>query len=197
MQIHTADFITSATGLAACPAWNHPEFAVIGRSNVGKSSLVNLLVNRNSLAKVSAIPGKTRALNFYLINSQWAMVDLPGYGYAKTTRAEKFDFNELAGDYLEKRQNLRRVFVLIDSRLEPQRIDLDFLEWLIGARVPFSLVFTKTDKQSPTKTHAAVAAFRHALANRVASDPEWMLTSATTRHGRPDVLRCIARELAV
>ena len=148
MKIKSATFITSARGLADCPVWDRPEFAFIGRSNVGKSSLINLLANQHSLAKVSATPGKTRLLNFFLMNDSWSLVDLPGYGFAKAAKAEKFDFNQMAGDYLEQRENLRRVFVLIDSRHPPQRIDVDFTTWLGGSGVPFSLIFTKADKQS-------------------------------------------------
>jgi GTP-binding protein len=192
MQIKSAEFITSARSLAECPAWAHPEFAFIGRSNVGKSSLINLLANRPSLAKVSATPGKTRLLNFFLMNKAWSLVDLPGYGYAKAARGEKFDFNEMAGDYLESRSNLRRAFVLIDARHKPQRIDLDFLAWLGGTRTPFSLVFTKTDKQSLAKTGAAIALFLESIAPLVAVRPEALTSSAKTKDGRSAILRAIA-----
>jgi GTP-binding protein len=195
MQIKSAEFITSARGLAECPSWEYPEFAFIGRSNVGKSSLINLLANRHSLAKVSATPGKTRLLNFFLMNQAWSLVDLPGYGFAKAAKNEKFDFNERAGDYLEGRANLRRVFTLIDSRHKPQRIDLDFLEWLGGTGVPYSLVFTKTDKQSPAKTRASIALFLEALAPATTSAPEVLASSAKSRDGRLDILRAIGREL--
>jgi GTP-binding protein len=193
MQIKSAEFVTSARGLAECPVWEHPEFAFIGRSNVGKSSLVNLLANRHTLAKVSATPGKTRLLNFFLMNQSWSLVDLPGYGFAKAAKNEKFDFNERAGDYLEGRANLRRVFTLIDSRHKPQRIDLDFLAWLGGTGTPFSLVFTKTDKQSPAKTKASIALFLAALAPAA---PEVLASSAKSRHGRLEILRAIGRDLA-
>jgi GTP-binding protein len=195
MQIKSAEFITSARSVAECPVWAHPEFAFIGRSNVGKSSLINLLSNRHSLAKVSATPGKTRLLNFFLMNGSWSLVDLPGYGFAKVARGEKFDFNEMAGDYLEKRPNLRRVFVLIDSRHKPQRIDLDFLEWLCGSGPPLSLIFTKTDKQSPAKTKAAMALFQETLAPLVSSLPEALTSSAKTRDGRSAILRAISADI--
>ncbi len=195
MQIKSAEFVTSARSLAECPAWAHPEFAFIGRSNVGKSSLVNLLANRHSLAKVSATPGKTRLMNFFLMNGSWSLVDLPGYGFAKVARGEKFDFNEMAGDYLESRPNLRRVFVLIDSRHKPQRIDLDFLEWLGGSGRSFSLVFTKTDKQSPAKTKAAIALFMESLAPLVSELPEALTSSAKTKDGRSSILHAISRGL--
>jgi len=193
MQIKSAEFITSARSVTECPAWAHPEFAFIGRSNVGKSSLINLLANSHALAKVSATPGKTRLLNFFLMNKSWSLVDLPGYGFAKVARGEKFDFNEMAGDYLDGRSNLRRAFVLIDSRHKPQRIDLDFLEWLGGTGRPFSLVFTKTDKQSPAKTKAAIALFMETIAPLVSELPEVLTSSAKTKDGRSAILHAIAR----
>jgi GTP-binding protein len=193
MQIKSAEFITSALNLADCPEWAHPEFAFIGRSNVGKSSLINLLANRHSLAKVSATPGKTRLLNFFLMNKTWSLVDLPGYGYAKVARGEKFDFNKMAGDYLESRPNLRLAFVLIDSRHKPQQIDLDFLEWLGGAGTPFSLVFTKSDKQSPAKTKAAIELFMETLAPLVPALPEALPCSVKTKDGRSSILHAISR----
>lgn len=196
MQIKSAEFITSASSLEQCPDWAFPEFAFIGRSNVGKSSLINLLANRSALAKVSATPGKTRLLNFFLINGAWSLVDLPGYGFAKVAKSEKFDFNERAGDYLERRSNLRRVFVLIDSRHKPQRIDLDFLSWLGGTGTPFSLVFTKTDKQSAAKTKAAIALFEETLAPLVPVLPEILASSSKSGDGRSTILHAIARGLA-
>jgi GTP-binding protein len=197
MRIKTAEFITSARSLADCPAWDYPEFALIGRSNVGKSSLVNLLANRNSLAKVSATPGKTRLLNFFLMNEAWCLVDLPGYGFAKAARSEKFDFNERAGDYLQLRANLRRAFVLIDSRHPPQRIDLDFTAWLGGIGVPFSLVFTKTDKQSAAKTRATISRFLESIATFHPAPPEVLTSSAKTLDGRGEILRAISASLGL
>ena len=195
MRIHSAVFISSSNGLAGCPVWDRPEFAFIGRSNVGKSSVINMLANQDSLAKVSATPGKTRLLNFFLLNERWSLVDLPGYGFAKTAKHEKFAFNELAGDYLEQRENLRHVFVLIDSRLTPQRLDLDFIFWLGGAGVPFSLVFTKLDKQSAAKTQANIALFREGASPGLAVMPDILTCSAKTRAGRDDILRRIGQFL--
>ncbi len=195
MQIKSAEFITSAKGLADCPVWERPEFAFIGRSNVGKSSMINMLSNRHALAKVSATPGKTRLLNFFLMNDKWSLVDLPGYGFARTGRNEKINFNELVGDYLEQRQNLRRVFVLIDSRHSPQRIDLDFTAWLGGTGAPFSLIFTKVDKQSASKTQANIALFQDTLAEHVATVPEALVSSAKTRAGRHEILGMISHSL--
>lgn len=192
MRIKTAEFIRSARSLAECPAWEYPEFAFIGRSNVGKSSLINLLAGRHGLAKVSATPGKTRLLNFFLINGQWSLVDLPGYGYAKAAQGERFDFQDRAGEYLEKRSQLRRVFVLIDSRHKPQRIDLEFTAWLGAAGVPFSLVFTKTDKQSPAKTRESITCFLETIAPVLPGGPPAVLTSsAKTRAGRNEILHAI------
>ena len=193
MKIKSAEFITSVRNPAECPAWEHPEFAVIGRSNVGKSSLINMLANRNALAKVSATPGKTRLLNFFLMNQAWCLVDLPGYGFAKTNKNERFDFNQLVGDYLEGRDNLRRVFVLIDSRLPPQRIDLDFITWLAATGAPYSLVFNKADKQSPTKTRRSMDEVLAALtaADPVVGPQEVLVSSARTSDGRGPLLRAI------
>ena len=196
MQIKSAEFITSAAGLADCPVWNHQEFAFIGRSNVGKSSMINLLSNRDSLAKISATPGKTRLLNFFLMNKKWSLVDLPGYGFAKAAKSEKFDFNKLVGDYLQHRENLHRVFVLIDSRLTPQRIDLDFISWLGGTRVPFTLVFTKIDKQSAAKTRANIELFYQSASPLPQADTEVLTCSAKSGAGRSDILHAIGESLA-
>ncbi len=196
MRIKTAKFITSACGLTDCPKWDRPEIALIGRSNVGKSSMVNLLANKDGLAKVSGSPGKTRQINFFLINESWSLVDLPGYGFAKAAKHEKFDFNQLVGDYLEQRENLRRVFVLIDSRHPPQRIDLDFTAWLAEINAPFSLVFTKADKQSPAKTRANAALFLETAAPLFKSLPEALACSAKNGHGRDEILRFISGIIA-
>jgi len=192
MQIRSAEFITSACGLDDCPVWERPEFAFIGRSNVGKSSMINLLSRKDSLAKISATPGKTRLLNFFLINHKWSLVDLPGYGFAKAAKSEKFDFNKLVGDYLEHRENLRRVFVLIDSRLPPQRIDLDFIAWLGGIGTPFTLVFTKIDKQSATKTRMNIGLFRESVMPLLQQEVEVLTSSAKTGDGRNDILGMIS-----
>ena len=143
MRINSAKFHISSRDIESAPEWNRPEFAFIGRSNVGKSSMINMLSNKDGLAKVSATPGKTQLLNFFVMNETWSLVDLPGYGFAKVAKSQKINFNESVGDYLNSRENLRRVFTLIDSRLPPQRIDIDFIHWLGGTGVPFALVFTK------------------------------------------------------
>lgn len=191
MKIKSAEFETSATTLANAPRLAQPEFALIGRSNVGKSSLLNLLTEQRGLARVSDLPGKTRLMNFYSINRNWRLVDLPGYGYAKVSQADRADFNEAAAAFLTGRKELRAVFVLIDSRHEPQPIDLAFLEWLIETGVTFAVVFTKTDKQSASQTQTSVARFRAVALNGLDPAPEVFLTSAKTKAGRLDVLRYI------
>jgi GTP-binding protein len=195
MQIRSAVFHTSSRDLQAAPDWDLPEFAFIGRSNVGKSSMINMLANKAALAKVSATPGKTRLLNFFVINGSWSLVDLPGYGYAKVAKSEKIDFNESVGDYIERRPNLRRVFVLIDSRLPPQRIDLDFIDWLSGCAVPFTLVFTKVDKQSATRTRTAIQQFLESIRDVSTSMPETLASSSKDRTGRNGILAIIGQAL--
>lgn len=196
MQIRSADLVTSASDLGGCPNWQLPEFALIGRSNVGKSSLINMLTNRKGLAKVSATPGKTRLMNFFLINHQWGLVDLPGYGFAKVAKEESHAFNERSGNYIGRRDCLRCVLVLIDSRHPPQRIDMDFIEWLSTTGVPFAIVFTKADKQSAGKTRANAEVFREHVAARIGMTPEVLVSSAISREGRGDVMKFIESCLA-
>lgn len=193
MQIRSAEFITSAAQVGESPDWPHPEVAFIGRSNVGKSSIINMLTGRHGLAKVSSTPGKTRLLNYFLINGQWGLVDLPGYGFAKASRADKERFNELVGEYLVSRSQLRQVFVLIDSRHSPQKIDLEFLSRLADTDIPFSLAFTKTDKLSGKKAGANARQFLAAQLEVTGREPVAVLTSAKTREGRNELLG-IARE---
>ena len=195
MKVRTAKFITSATSVDSCPDWSHPEFALIGRSNVGKSSLINLLAWKENLAKVSATPGKTRELNFFLMNESWGMVDLPGYGYAKVSKDKKATFLDLVADYIEQRQNLSHVFVLIDSRLEPQQIDLDFIHWLQGCGVSYSLIFTKTDKQSPTRTRANIDTFMEALPTAGKMPTETFTTSSSKKIGGLEILGFIHQQM--
>lgn len=195
MKISSASFVTSAADLAGCPDWELPEFALIGRSNVGKSSLLNMLTNRRDLAKVSGTPGATRLINFYKINQRWSLVDLPGYGYSKTGEAQRKQFQAAVSAYLTGRGNLRRVLVLIDSRLDPQVIDLEFCQWLAEAGVPFALVFTKTDKLSAKKVEANVSGFSQALAGVCDATPRMILSSAKSGGGRNEVLGFIGQEL--
>lgn len=191
MKIKSAAFVISASSLKSCPASALPEFAFIGRSNVGKSSLINLLAQRRELAMVSATPGKTKLINFFRMNDTWTLVDLPGYGFAKVAKESRADFNEAVADFLEHRENLVRTFVLIDSKLPPQSIDLEFLRWLASVDAPFALVFTKTDQQ-PAKVAANIATFTQALADvGVAPPAEIFQCSATTGKGRSELMNFI------
>ena len=196
MKIKSSEFETSAPGLRSCPNWNLPEFAFIGRSNVGKSSLINALTERRDLAMASATPGKTKLLNFFRVNGNWSLVDLPGYGYAKVATQDKHEFNQAVAEYIEKRPNLAAVFLLIDSRHEPQRIDLDFLRWLAGCEVDYALVFTKTDKQSAAQTQARIDEFLSAVADFTDEMPPVFSCSSVNKEGRKEILGYIAEALA-
>ncbi len=196
MKIKSAEFKLSAPDLASCPKSALPEFAFIGRSNVGKSSLINLLTERRELAKVSDTPGKTKLINFFLINGTWHLVDLPGYGYAEVARKEHAGFARAVTDYLAQRRNIACVFVLIDSRLPPQRIDLEFLNWLASCDVPFALVFSKIDKLSAAQLQANIALFRPRLLEALTDAPPIFTSSAKTKSGRMEVLNFIAETLA-
>lgn len=169
-----------------------PEYAFIGRSNVGKSSLINMLTGKKGLAKTSQTPGKTQLINHFLINGNWYIVDLPGYGYAKTSRSNRGEWERFIRYYLKNRENLQCVFVLIDSRIEPQKADLDFCFWLGEHGIPFVLVFTKADKQSKFKTSQSVAAFSKALLNYFEEVPQTFITSSEDREGRDDLLAFIS-----
>ena len=168
---------------------------MIGRSNVGKSSLVNLLTERKDLAKVSVTPGKTKLINFFVVNDRWTLVDLPGYGYAKVAQEQRMQFTQAVADYLERRENLIRVFVLIDSRIPPQPIDLDFVQWLRERTVPFSFVFTKADKISAGAVEKARLAFLEAAGLAGEAAPAAVPCSARTKHGRRELLQAIEQAL--
>jgi GTP-binding protein len=196
MKIVSSEFEESAPGLASCPKRPLPEIALIGRSNVGKSSLVNMITQRRELAKVSDLPGKTKLINFFIINRNWRLVDLPGYGFAKVQLERRLQFNEAVADFIEHREFLRLVFVLIDSRLPPQPIDLEFLRWLEGAQIPYALIFTKTDKQSLSKTKLNVEVFMKAVATWRRTPPDFLLSSAEKKTGREEILQYIAAKLA-
>lgn len=196
MRFKSATFAISAKNLEACPDWPHPEVAFIGRSNVGKSSIINMLTSKDGLAKVSATPGKTQLLNFFVIDEKWSIVDLPGYGYAKVAKEQKMDFLQSVGDYIAGRDNLAFVFVLIDSRLPPQRIDLDFVQWLGGCSVPFSFIFTKTDKQSAGKTKANIEVFMQAIDQILPDRPGVFTSSSKERAGRAEILRFINERIS-
>jgi len=189
MKIKTALFETSATSLKGCPKRVLPEIAVIGRSNVGKSSLVNMLTEKRDLAKASGTPGKTRLLNFFLLNNDWFLVDLPGYGYAKVSKSQSFDFGESVANYLQNREQLKCTCVLIDSMIPPQEIDLQFLRWLDQCGLRYVVVFTKTDRQSPTATRKAIETFESTLDELGLNVPDILSCSAKAGTGRLDVLK--------
>ena len=196
MKISTAEFEQSAPDLKSCPAWALPEFAFIGRSNVGKSSLINLLAGRNALAKVSVTPGKTKLLNFFVLNGRWSLVDLPGYGYAHASHQDRDAFNRSVAEYLEGRRNLCRLFVLIDSRLPPQKIDLQFLKWTIEVGTPYALIFTKTDKLSQGILERNIGLMKRSLAAAGGALPDIFATSSVEKTGRQEILGYVEKILA-
>lgn len=195
MTIKEARFVKSSTGLMGCPRDDLPEYAFIGRSNVGKSSLINMLTNRNKLAKTSSTPGKTQLINHFLINKIWYLVDLPGYGYARMPVAEREKMMKMIREYVLKRQNLVCLFLLIDARLEMQKTDRQFLQFLGSNRVPFALVFTKTDKITPNQVRANVDQYKKTLLESWESLPPVFLTSALQKKGRGEVLEFIQETL--
>ena len=188
MIVKSAEFICSNTQVSKLPPPVKPEYAFIGRSNVGKSSLINMLTSKKGLAKTSQTPGKTQLINHFLINDDWYIVDLPGYGYARISKSKKEDWNKFIRTYLDKRESLQCVMVLIDSRLEPQKIDLEFCNWLGEKGLSFVLVFTKADKQSSIKTDQNIAKFKKALLATFDDVPAIFITSAETQGGRDEVL---------
>ena len=191
MIIKSAEFQCSNTRTEKLPSPIFPEYAFIGRSNVGKSSLINMLVQKKGLAKTSQTPGKTQLINHFLINGNWHLVDLPGYGYAKTSRSNRHDWEKFIRYYLRNRENLQCVFTLIDSRLEPQKIDIDFCSWLGENGIPFVLAFTKADKQSRVKSNQNMAKFKNALLPIFEEVPQQFITSAETEEGRDELLSFI------
>lgn len=195
LKIHSAIFVQGAVSLETCPVTKLPEFAFIGRSNVGKSALLNLLSNQSALARVSGKPGRTREINFFTINKDWSMVDLPGYGYAKASLADRDRFHEFVSEYLLERSNLSCAFVLIDSRHSPQKIDLEFVRWLLESNVPFNLVFTKADKVKPGEVKKNIALFTEAMAEWSEGVPNIFTSSVKTGEGRREILRFIGEAL--
>jgi GTP-binding protein len=188
MDIKKAEFVISAPVVSQCPKDTKPEYAFIGRSNVGKSSLINMLTNNKRLAKTSATPGKTLLINHFIINDEWYLVDLPGYGYAKRSKKEVEKLDQMIRGYILQREQLVNVFVLVDVRLEPQKIDLEFIEWLGLSSIPFSIVFTKADKLSVSKVSANAEAYKKKLLETWEELPPIFLTSAEKRQGRDEVL---------
>ncbi|WP_299457731.1 ribosome biogenesis GTP-binding protein YihA/YsxC [uncultured Microscilla sp.] len=191
MEVKSAEFIKSSTDYTQCPAAHQPEYAFIGRSNVGKSSLINKLTNRKSLAKTSQNPGKTQTINHFLINDRWHLVDLPGYGYAKASKTERKKWGKMINDYILKREVLLGIFVLIDARHEPQKIDMEFLEWLGEEGIPFTMVFTKSDKLSSNKLPQAIANYRKAMLRTWEEMPTHFVTSSVSGLGCDEILKFI------
>lgn len=194
MEIKQAQFITSSSDYKNCPPPDKPEFAFIGRSNVGKSSLINMLTNHKKLAKVSSRPGKTQLINHFLIDDVWYLVDLPGYGWAKVSKTEKQKWGAMIHDYIKDRTNLVNLFVLIDSRLPPQAVDVEFINWLGEEGIPFSLIFTKADKQSKNKTQSAIAKYKKHLLKFWEVIPHYIVTSSVSKEGKEEVIKYV-REL--
>ena len=178
----------SNTRFEFLPNDSMPEYAFIGRSNVGKSSLINMLVQRKGLAKTSSVPGKTVAINHFIVNDAWYLVDLPGYGYAQHSKKTREQWRIMINNYIQRRRNLVTTFVLVDSRLEPQNNDIGFMEWLGESQVPFCIVFTKADKLTPNKCRQAMEVYKKKLAETWEEMPPMFLTSAEKKNGRDDVL---------
>ena len=191
MEIKTAEFTLSAPSVGMCPQDTKPEYAFIGRSNVGKSSLINMLTNHKKLAKTSATPGKTLLINHFIINKEWYLVDRPGYGFAKRSKKEIDKLDQMIRGYILQREQLVNVFVLVDVRLEPQKIDLEFIEWLGVSSVPFAIVFTKADKLTANKARQAVEAYKQKLLETWEELPPIFLTSSEKKEGREEVLQYI------
>lgn len=191
MKIQSATFISSVTDFRKCPDPVFPEYAFIGRSNVGKSSLVNMLTGIKKLAKTSQTPGKTQTINHFLINDQWYLADLPGFGYAKTSKSARERFSKMITGYLSRRKNLMNTFLLVDSRLEPQKIDTEFMEWLAVHELPFTIVFTKADKISQGKVRSGVEMYRNLLIKTWVELPAMLISSAVDQYGKEDILGII------
>ena len=193
MNIKKASFVISNTNYKHCPIEDKAEYAFIGRSNVGKSSLINAIANNKSLAKTSGTPGKTQLINHFIINNNWYLVDLPGYGYAKASKVLRAKFHKMISDYLINRQNLICLFVLIDSRHELQEIDKDFMQWLAENKIAFSIIFTKSDKLSKTKLEKNLADFKKKMLDEWESLPEIFVTSSNKKQGLQEILKYISK----
>ena len=188
MQIRTAEYLMSNDDYRRCPKPDKPEFAFIGRSNVGKSSLINMLTSNSKLAKTSSSPGKTQKINHFVINNSWYLVDLPGYGYAKVSKTQRAVFKNMIDGYILNRQNLVNLFVLVDCRLEPQNIDVEFINWLGASRVPFTIIFTKADKIGPNALKAKVDAYKEHLSQTWECLPDMLVSSAVNKMGQEEIL---------
>ncbi|MDR2836627.1 MAG: ribosome biogenesis GTP-binding protein YihA/YsxC [Bacteroidales bacterium] len=197
MLIKTADFVMANIDYKKCPQNDKFEFAFIGRSNVGKSSLINMLTNHKGLAKTSSQPGKTQKIIHFFINNSWYLVDLPGFGFAKISKTMRAEFSKMTKDYLLKRENLACVFLLIDSRIEPQKIDLEFMEWLGENRVPFVIVFTKTDKLKSLELPQKIEIYKKTLLETWETLPEIFITSAEKKIGTEELLDYIGKVMKI
>jgi GTP-binding protein len=195
MKITSAEFVSSYADVNKCPKDGRPEFAFIGRSNVGKSSLINMLVNSRHLAKTSSTPGKTQTINHFIINDSWYLVDLPGYGYANASKTARAGFGRIIEEYVNKRDDLSGLFILIDSRLAPQPIDLDFIQWASRREIPIALIFTKTDKLKRNELQKNLANYKKTLQQHWEELPQIILTSSTNRTGKDELLSLIEEQL--
>jgi GTP-binding protein len=191
MIIKTAEFVISNTDYRKCPQDGKPEYAFIGRSNVGKSSLINMLANRKGLAMTSTTPGKTMLINHFVINEEWYLVDLPGYGYARRGKENRERLRAIIEDYILEREQMTNLFVLVDSRLEPQKIDLEFMEWLGENAIPFAIVFTKADKLGTGRLQMNIEAYREKLLETWEELPPIFITSSEKGQGRDELLNYI------
>ncbi len=191
MEIKNAAFVKSSTQESDCPEATIPEYAFIGRSNVGKSSLINMLTNRKKLAKTSSTPGKTQLINHFIINDSWYLVDLPGYGWARVSKKSKADWKRMIDNYLKTRENLVNVFVLIDLRHEPQKIDLDFIQWLGEEGIPFCIVFTKADKLGKTRIQSNQVNYKKTLEKNWEELPRMFISSSEQKVGKREILEFI------
>tara|TARA_B100001142_G_scaffold165702_1_gene165658 strand:- start:341 stop:931 length:591 start_codon:yes stop_codon:yes gene_type:complete len=193
MKIKTAEFVISNTNYKNCPTTSMPEYAFIGRSNVGKSSLINALVNKKQLAKTSGKPGKTQLINHFIINNSWFLVDLPGFGFAKISKQKRTEFQEMTTDYLINRKNLSCLFVLIDSRHKPQIIDQEFMQWLSIEKIPFIIVFTKTDKLAKMMLKKNIDNYKKEMLKEWEKLPQIFITSAEKKTGLSEILTFIEK----
>jgi len=190
-MIKKAEFVISNTDISKCPNPDKPEYAFIGRSNVGKSSLINAMTGKKKLAKISGKPGKTQLINHFIINDEWYLVDLPGYGYAKAPKKSVRKWNKFIEQYILERKNLLTVFVLLDSRLEPQKIDIEFMEWLGEHGLPFVMVFTKIDKLSSTVLNKNLSKYNKIMLSHWQELPPIFITSAETKFGTDKIVNYI------
>lgn len=191
MKIKSAEFVTSSQIYTQCPPQKMPEYAFIGRSNVGKSSLINMITDRKKLAKTSSTPGKTQLINHFLINKDWYLVDLPGYGYARSSKDDRQKWSQMIHNYLIKRENLMCTFILIDARHEPQKNDLEFIDWLGEIALPFIIIFTKTDKIKKDQLARNIDKYKLTLKEKWSELPQMMVSSSTLNQGKKDILNLI------